>query len=134
MKTIQAAKVIIRVGDDFLLLRNSPTHPRWPGYNDLPGGTQEPGELIEETAVRETLEETTVKLMPNSITLVHASTLKKPDVYIIYLLYAASLEGKSPLTLSYEHDQYAWVKRSELKNLEPHYQESIDYLIENDLL
>lgn len=134
MNTIRAAKVLIVVSDEILVLRNSSTHPRWPFYDDLPGGTVEDGESIEDTVVRETREETSIELQKSDLRLIHGSTLLKPDVYIVYQLYSVELTEKPDVTLSYEHDQYKWVPISELQKLEPHYQKAFDYLKANNLI
>jgi 8-oxo-dGTP pyrophosphatase MutT (NUDIX family) len=134
VKTVRASKVLVVVNDEVLLLRNSSTHPRWPFYNDLPGGTVEEGESTDETVIRETLEETSIPLDKKQLQLIHGSTMLKPDVYIIYQLYRISLDEKPPIVLSFEHDDYRWVPLPDVEKLEPHYQESFDYLKNNNLL
>jgi 8-oxo-dGTP pyrophosphatase MutT (NUDIX family) len=134
VKTIRAAKVLVVVNDEVLLLRNSATHPRWPFYSDLPGGTVEEGESTEDTVIRETFEETSIKLDKKDLQLIHGSTMLKPDVYIVYQLYRVDLPNKPDITLSYEHDEYKWVPLSDAAKLEPHYQQAFDYLKSNNLL
>lgn len=135
MKLIRAAKAIIVVGDQALVLRHSETHPVRPFLNDLPGGIVEEGELVEEGLVREIREEVSFDVDSRAPRLVHASTEHfSDDVTYIHHIFIVRLEDKPTITLSYEHDQFWWKRAAEIEGFEAHYQMGVDYVHEHSLL
>ena len=134
MHVIVAAKALIVVGDEGLVLRNSDTHPRWPLKGDLPGGTIEDNETIEAGLLREILEETAIALDSAHVKQQYAITKSNDDVTVVYHFYVAHLEVKPDVVLDWEHDQYEWVKLTEIQGVETPYQEGIDHSLKVGLL
>lgn len=66
-----AAGILIRDGRLLLVASRYPNHPQ-PLWN-LPGGRQLPAELLEETIVREVLEETGIAVTPGEVAYVSES-------------------------------------------------------------
>ncbi len=84
----------------------------WSGHFALPGGRQEPGETIEQTAVRETLEETALDLSHSGAILgrlddVEPRTVALPRLVITPFVGVAAGDGS--LTLSDEVAEAFWI-------------------------
>jgi len=115
-------------GDSLLLLRRIPT---FPGLWELPGGSVEEGEKLEEALRREVQEETglTVKVRRPF----HASTLEVDGqearrVTIVAIEFLCEISSRAAIQLSpSEHDGFAWVRRDEVNRyqLVPGFAEAI---------
>lgn len=84
----------------------------WSGHFALPGGRQEPGETIEQTVVRETLEETALDLSHHDSILgrlddVQPRTIALPRLVITPFVGVAAGDGS--LTLSDEVAEAFWI-------------------------
>jgi 8-oxo-dGTP pyrophosphatase MutT (NUDIX family) len=110
MKMVAKA-VIIDEDGKYLLMKRS-NHPRFLNDPDLPGGTIEEGESPLIAMIREVIEEAGIMLDPNDVT-----KLYQGDDYSYhhteYSLYEARLAARPDVTISWEHDSYAWVTREE---------------------
>lgn len=136
MKLIRSAKIVILDANGrALLLRRSSTHPTDALMPDIPGGTTEDGETIEEGLVREVQEETGLRLAISELTLLHSLTFDTiPGISINRLLYVAKLARPAPeITISWEHSEYSWVPVADLAGLERPYQKGIDYATKHNL-
>ena len=130
IKLVRSAKIVVLDADNkALLLRRSHTHPTDAFEPDIPGGTIEHHETIEEGILRELEEEVGLIITEDDLTLLYTLTFDNiPGVSINRLLYAARLSSQQPtITLSWEHDEFKWVEISELKGLERPYQKGVDY-------
>lgn len=134
MRHIVAAKLLIVVDGDALILRNSNTHPRWPLYNDLPGGTIEDSETVEQGLIREVKEETGIDITATIPKQLYAVLKTKNDVTILSNLFYVTLPIRPPVTMDYEHDQYHWVPVHEVKDVETSYQDGINFALRQNLL
>jgi 8-oxo-dGTP pyrophosphatase MutT (NUDIX family) len=102
-----------------LLLIKRAEHERdpWSGHVALPGGREEAGDrTLEDTAVRETLEETGLDLRRDGRILGALDELhpRSAPVPILVRPYVASVQGHAPLTLSDEVAAAFWVPLSTL--------------------
>ena len=102
-------KAIIIDNNRVLCLKNE--RNEW----DLPGGKVRFNEDIEECLRREVKEETNLSI--KSLFFLKPFNLKFNDVPVIVLLYSAEVSCDSPISISYEHADYNFFVKSEIKNL-----------------
>ena len=119
-----AAGCVIFKENKILLLRRSIKETSKHGLYELPGGKQELGESLIDTAIKETQEESglSVKIM------------KKLDPHIdhdmkkIYHGYMAIVEGEQNIQLSEEHDEYRWLTIRDALEMEHPLSHHAEYL------
>lgn len=110
--TFQVAKVALIDDQGYYLLLERNAHPHFGNDPDLPGGTVEPGETLEEAAVREVFEESGIELDGNKLT--HLYTGGDYSHHgTVYALYEYQLKNRPPVALSWEHAGYEWIARDE---------------------
>lgn len=115
-KLFVAAHGLIVKNDRYLVTRRLATDGYMPGKWDLPGGTVEAGETVEQGLLREVIEETTLSVevtRPFSIYTNLADIPERETVAIIFLCRWTS--GDVQLS---EHDEYRWVTKDELAQLD----------------
>lgn len=120
--TYYFAVVLVRRGDRFLLVKERKHGQRW--Y--LPAGRVEPGESLEQGALRETLEETGVPVrLTGLLRLEHLAMGPHVRVRAIYL---AEAEGDTPpKSVPDEHTLEArWCSLEEAKQLDLRAPEVVD--------
>lgn len=100
--------VIIDQEDNYLLLTRN-NHPTFGNDPDLPGGTLESSESPTEALIREVLEETGIRIPSDQIHHCYTgSEYSKQGT--IYSLYRTQLTSQPPVTVSWEHTTYDWLK------------------------
>ena len=94
---------------------------------DFAGGKINFSEDIEESLIREVKEETNLNI--KNLNILKPLNLKFNDVSVFVLLYSAEISCDSSVSISYEHTEYNFFSKSEIKNLNM----PLDYknLIEN---
>lgn len=98
-----------------LVIRRSKTAPSGALYWDLPGGSLDFGENMEDGILREIKEETQLKV--KSINIINAiSGFDSNREFWVTICYAAEI-AISEVRLSYEHDDFRWINSGELKKL-----------------
>jgi 8-oxo-dGTP diphosphatase len=101
--------------DELLLLRRIPD---FPGSWELPGGSVEAGELLEQALVREIREETGLSVdvgRPFSASLFEAAGPEGKPVTVVAIEYLCTVESPGTIRLSpTEHDRFAWIRAHEL--------------------
>ena len=77
---------------------------------DLPGGKIEFNEDIENCLIREIKEETNLSV--ENLNILKPLNLKFNDVFVLVLIYSASISCDSPVIISYEHSEYDFFSKS----------------------
>jgi ADP-ribose pyrophosphatase YjhB (NUDIX family) len=89
----------VRDGRVLLVASSYPSHPD-PLWN-LPGGRMEPGELLHETVVRETLEETSLRARVRE--LAYVSESYDADVHVVATIFHIDVDGEIALPQRRDH-------------------------------
>jgi 8-oxo-dGTP diphosphatase len=104
--------VIVFHKDKLLVLR------RHDGLWEFPGGGVDWGEEPQAAAVRETEEETGLKVNNVKLIGVSSATYKKgsDDKHSVYLVYKCE-SSSDKVKISHEHEEYKWLSAEEIKKL-----------------
>lgn len=134
--TLIAKTALLNERGEVLILTRSDTDTRRPGGYDLPGGGVDEGENYEAAAAREIKEEIGVDISPADLSLVFSETSYYEGETAIRFLFVAMLKQDSPITLSYEHSNSAWMGRQRIieEYSHPVWIKAIQYASEHDLL
>jgi len=111
---VGAAILVLDEQNRLLLMKRSDS-----GCWGLPGGATEPGEVVEDAAKRETLEETSIKIGEMSLFGVFSGPelyYKYPngdEVYNVTIIYV-SCDWHGEVKLNDEHTEWRWFASSEI--------------------
>lgn len=108
---VSKAVIVNEKGKALVVFRGS-TAPSRALTWDLPGGIVEDGETTLQTVQREVLEETGLNIQADSF----SKTDKYTDHRYCWTVYKAKV-GSELVEISWEHDEYKWVDRQEIKGL-----------------
>jgi 8-oxo-dGTP diphosphatase len=105
------ATVIINESGQALILRRGPTAPWMPGKWNLPGGVVDPGESLRQAAIREVIEETTLRVRSSSplTTIDHTA-----EEWAAAFFISGPDEWSGKVRLDYENDAFAWISEPEI--------------------
>ena len=98
-----------------LALRRSATDPRRPLTWDLPGGSIEEGEVMQDALNREIFEE--IGLVATDIAILDAMSDNYKSGTHVQIAYTGKVDTED-VKLSWEHDEYRWVTKEEFILLE----------------
>lgn len=128
------AVTAVVLGDDgrLLLVRRADTGTWAPT-----GGIMEPGEEVAESVVREVLEETSVRVLPERITGVytHADVVHRNgdrSCYVVTAFRCRALEGE-PRVNDDESLEVAWFAPDDLPSMDPIHVELVEDALHDDL-
>tara|TARA_R110002110_G_scaffold144466_1_gene333657 strand:- start:1566 stop:1997 length:432 start_codon:yes stop_codon:yes gene_type:complete len=110
-KQKRAASIVFYFSDDnkvLLLKRKKHDAIEYAGKWGLVGGGIEEGETPKETAIRETNEESGLKVLPED--LIEIATIDSPQGYHVHVFACKKFEGTvNAQNVVEEHDDYRWV-------------------------
>ena len=113
----QFSSIVIYFDNGKVLLLKRKEGVPYGGKWGFPGGGAEKDESPKEAAIRETGEETGIKVLPDD--LVFLEKVSSPDKRDVHVFACNNFEGKVNSQKVYEeHDGYEWVAMDELKNYE----------------
>lgn len=111
-----AVHAFIQKDGKFLVTKRKSTDGYMPGVWDLPGGTVEVGETVEQALVREVTEETGLVVRIGAPLSAYTTLDSLPERQNVAIIYACDwVSGDVVLT---EHDEFRFVTREELAKLE----------------
>lgn len=109
-----------------LILKRSADSKTNPGKWELPGGKVDQGEPFDKALIREVYEETNLNISLDTV--VGASQQNLPLIRAVHIIMSGKIVG-GELTLSSEHEGYAWEFPENLKDYE--LADWLDYFITN---
>lgn len=109
--------VFIRKGNEFLIIKRTDSKSYMPSKWDIPGGSMEVGERIEDTAVREVFEETGLHVVPQEILYTYVNPVELPVRQTLQIIMRADYAGGEVKTNPKEHDAWKWVTIEEARKL-----------------
>ena len=113
-------KVLLKNGEGrYLTLRRSlEAYPEVSGRWDIVGGRIDPGTPLLENLTREVREETGLTIVGTPRLIAAQDITPTPDRHIIRLTYAGEANDGPLILDTEENDDYRWLTKEELKNLE----------------
>lgn len=117
-KTSVGVCVRVRYNDAFLLLRRA-EKDEWPGIWELPGGSLENGESLEEGAARELFEESGITVRPSDLSGLNHFEFqnKETDAHKIKFAFDAHMKELCDIRLSPDHSEALFMTRVEIERL-----------------
>ena len=113
-----AAHALIRRDGRFLATRRSAANDYRPLLWDLPGGTVEPGETLEQALVREVAEETSLAITAPRLLHAYTNLDGFPGRQTVQCVFACDHAGGEVRLDPAEHDRHAWLTLPGLASLE----------------
>lgn len=111
-----AAHALIEKDGKYLVTKRSATDDYMPGLWDIPGGTAEEGERIEDTLQREVLEESGLQVKVKYPLYIYTNLGSLPERQYFQSVYLCSfVSGEIVLNLE-DHDEYQWLSLHEIKD------------------
>lgn len=110
------SSIVVYVDPDrriLLLKRPNKEHIPYGGKWGFVGGGAEKGEEPRDVAVRETFEETGLKVLPQN--LIDIGMVESPDGRDVYVFCCSDFEGTVDIQkVKHEHDDFNWVRADEI--------------------
>ena len=129
-KARQFSSIVIYFDNGKVLLLKRKDKVPYGGKWGFPGGGAEKGESPKEAAIRETGEETGIKVLPDD--LVFLEKVSSPDGRDVHVFACNNFEGNVDAKKVYkEHDGYEWVAMDKLKDYDK--PDNSDHLIKKAL-
>ncbi|PIR86959.1 MAG: NUDIX hydrolase [Candidatus Harrisonbacteria bacterium CG10_big_fil_rev_8_21_14_0_10_49_15] len=104
--------------DGKMLLLHRHSHKSQGDRWGMPAGKKDPGETVEQAAVRELREETGIDLPSSALTYFTKTLHRYEDFDYIYHMFSVRLDEKLPVQLSAsEHKEYQWLTPQEVLSM-----------------
>ena len=111
---VGAHALIINDQNKVLITKRSESDGYMPLLWDLPGGSIEIGETVEEALIREVKEETNIDILPVKPVYVHTDLSFIPHNHNIQIVYKCVCNGGDILLDPEEHVDYQWVEYNDI--------------------
>ena len=108
--------LILNENNKVLTLRRSGVNDYKPLYWDIPGGTVDVGETVENALEREIREETSLIIKPIKPIYVYSNLDQVPKRQTAQIIYLCKYISGEVVLNPEEHDEFKWVDYNELKN------------------
>jgi len=120
MKHFRAGHALIHNAfGEVLLLRRAASNDYKPCVWDIPGGTVEHGETVEDAVIREVREETGLIITVGEPIFRYDNRSELPRRQTIQIVYTCTLLGCSPIRLrANEHSAFRWTKLEDILSFE----------------
>lgn len=112
-----AAHALIEKDGKYLVTKRSAINDYMPGLWDVPGGTAEEGETIEDSLQREVSEESGLQVKARYPLYIYTNLGSLPEKQYFQSVYLCSFVGGEVLLNPEEHDEYRWLTLAEMKEL-----------------
>ncbi len=110
--------IIINKENKFLILKRTNYSNKGKDQWDLPGGSVEPNECVNESIKREVNEELQINLKETQVFKINSGKGIPSGQYIFALFASKKYDLKEGIKLSHEHSQYQWISLDEINNYE----------------
>lgn len=109
---------IVKHNGKVLIICREKNDNNFPGLWEIPSGKKEDMESVEDAAVREVKEETglNVKIIKPAAVFNYINEKSDEIRDATQICFLVKIIGEPKVTLSSEHDDYAWVSETELDN------------------
>ena len=106
--------LILNEQNKVLITRRSAAENYMPLLWDIPGGSVDMGETVEEALVREVKEETKLNILPIKPIYVHTELSHLPSAQLIQIVYKCDYLGGDITLDTEEHDEFQWVEYADM--------------------
>ena len=112
---VGAHALILNKQNKVLLTRRSAINDYMPLLWDIPGGSVDMGETVQQALIREVKEETNISISPVKPIYVHTELSHLPHMQLVQIVYKCIYDGGEVALTPEEHDEYKWVDYSDIK-------------------
>lgn len=115
---VAAHGLLINDNNEILILKRSKSTDYMPDKWDIPGGSVEFGEIVEDALIREFVEETKLNVFPIKPIHIYSNMGQLPHRQTIQIVYLCKFDKGEVLLNPEEHSEYKWIKYSDLNKYE----------------
>lgn len=115
---VAAHALVVNKENKVLVMKRAECNDYKPLTWDIPGGTVEVGETVEEALIRELKEETGIEIKPLHPIYAYSNLSQLPKRQTVQLVYACEYKGGNVILNPEEHEEYKWIDYPEIRNLE----------------
>ncbi len=108
-KGIIVHTIVFNSNKEILLIKRSSAETTLPGYWDIPGGTLEDGEDPTNGAIRETLEETGIKIDRPSLFFYTSNIDTQKNKQFILMIFITQTFNSQVILNKDDHEDYKWI-------------------------
>lgn len=113
-----AAHALIKNSGRYLVTRRSAVDDYMPLKWDIPGGTVDAGETLEDALIREVYEETKLKVEVHRLLYAYTNLATLPERQTFQTVYLCQYLGGEIELDPLDHDQFAWVPKADIDRLD----------------